>query len=158
MIWEPVDPVPIGSSGPGVAITNTADPMWARSAALIPPHLLGPPGGATPGGSGGSGRRKSKKKRASGLDFVHRSRSKGGGGRGSGSLSADPSSRAGSPTQLEDQGGPAREVIHSLDHVVGESRHWVINKSAGETILHRYHYANNLKFILLTKTFTDQKS
>merc|ERR1719232_1592740 len=42
-------------------------------------------------------------------------------------------SRAGSPSA----DGNVSEVVYSLDNVIAESSRWVMDKSAGETILHR---------------------
>lgn len=78
-------------------------------------------------------KKKGKKKRGkkSGLDFQKR-KSKGGSSVG-GSV---PVSRAGSP---EPSAGPegVREVVHTLEQVVSESNRWVVDKNAGETVLHR---------------------
>jgi len=65
---------------------------------------------------------KKKKTRKSGLDFTSsRRRTK-----------SAVASRAGSPSS-----GDVHEILYSLDNVVTESQRWVIDKNAGETILHR---------------------
>ena len=69
-------------------------------------------------------KKKGKKKRSkkSGLDFQSsKRRSK-----------MVAASRAGSPV-VED----VHEIVYSLDNVINESNRWVIDKNAGETILHR---------------------
>jgi hypothetical protein len=73
------------------------------------------------------GKNKKVRKRQSGLDF-NRKRSMGKGSR--------DVSRAHSPVQSsEDQS--SKEVIHTLANVMTDSRHMVLDRSAGETILHR---------------------
>lgn len=71
-----------------------------------------------------SKKKKGKKKRAkkSGLDFSsHKRKSK-----------STNISRAGSPT-----GEDVHDIEYTLDNVIAESNRWVIDKNAGETILHR---------------------
>ena len=63
-----------------------------------------------------------KRSRKSGLDFKSSKRK-------SKSVAA---SRAGSPVEED-----VREISYSLDNVIAESGRWVIDKNAGETILHR---------------------
>jgi ankyrin repeat protein len=48
-------------------------------------------------------------------------------------------SRAGSPIDEMDGGGdgPVHDIEYSLESVVQESSRWVVDKNAGETILHR---------------------
>ena len=139
VIWEAVDPIPLTKGAPlkGFVMAPT-DPLWQRGVASLNAAgivALAPPPTATKGG-----KRKSKKfkKRSSGLDFVKRKSNNNMPSK----TSSRETSRASSPTpgngssqqiNLE----PLTEVTHSLDHVVNEGRHWVINKSAGETILHR---------------------
>ena len=71
-----------------------------------------------------SKKKKGKKKRAkkSGLDFSsHKRKSK-----------STNISRAGSPA-----GEDVHDIEYTLDNVIAESNRWVIDKNAGETILHR---------------------
>ena len=65
---------------------------------------------------------KKKRTRKSGMDFQTNKRKSRGAA----------ASRAGSP-EAED----VHEVVYNLDNVIGESNRWVIDKNAGETILHR---------------------
>ena len=65
---------------------------------------------------------KKKKARKSGMDFQSNKRKSKNCG----------TSRAGSPVEED-----IHEVVYSLDNVIGESNRWVIDKNAGETILHR---------------------
>ena len=69
-------------------------------------------------------KKKGKKKRSkkSGLDFQSNKRK-------SKTVAA---SRAGSPVEED-----IHEVVYNLDNVINESNRWVIDKNAGETILHR---------------------
>merc|ERR1739838_81830 len=115
VIWEPVtDP------------TLLAMP----SNAVVPGTVSGSSGSvnvqsASP--SSRKGKNKKVRKRQSGLDF-NRKRSMGKGSR--------DVSRAHSPVQSsEDQS--SKEVIHTLANVMTDSRHMVLDRSAGETILHR---------------------
>jgi hypothetical protein len=140
VIWEAVDPVPLtqGVPLPGITMAPT-DPLWQRGVAVL--NSAGITALAAPNIITKGGKRKSKKfkKRTSGLDFGKR---KSNTSTMPNKTSSRDTSRASSPipggslsqsTVIE----PLTEVIHSLDHVVNEGRHWVINKSAGETILHR---------------------
>lgn len=67
---------------------------------------------------------KKYKKRQSGLDFSSASKKKAGKSR--------DTSRANSPEPKE-----SKPIRYSLDNVITESKNWVIDKGAGETILHR---------------------
>jgi len=67
---------------------------------------------------------KKKRSRKSGLDFNSRSKK---------SKSSRDVSRAGSPTPPED----VHDIEYSLSNVILESNRWVVDKNAGETILHR---------------------
>ena len=68
-------------------------------------------------------RKKGKKKKArkSGLDFTSRRKTKN-----------TAVSRAGSPSSED-----VHEIVYNLSNVITESQRWVIDKNAGETILHR---------------------
>lgn len=67
--------------------------------------------------------KKSRRAKKSGLDFSNQKRK---------SRSVNNISRAGSPAS-----GEVTEVVYSLDNVKTESNRWVVDKNAGETILHR---------------------
>ncbi|TRY64225.1 hypothetical protein TCAL_14301 [Tigriopus californicus] len=67
---------------------------------------------------------KKYKKRQSGLDFSSSYKKKAGKSR--------DTSRANSPEPKE-----SKPIRYSLDNVINESKNWVIDKGAGETILHR---------------------
>jgi len=73
-------------------------------------------------------KKKGKKKRSkkSGLDFSTQKRKS----KNAGSV---PVSRAGSPVNSEE----VHEVTYTMDNVISESSRWVVDKNAGETILHR---------------------
>ena len=76
----------------------------------------------------GTGKKYKKKK--SGMDFIKNGT--GGRGRPSSTKSSRDVSRAQSAEPEE-----VHEVIYTLDNVIKESNGWVIDKRAGETILHR---------------------
>ena len=139
VIWEAVDPVSVtkGVPLPGVSMAPT-DPLWQRGIAGL--ASAGITALLTPTNTTKGGKRKSKKfkKRSSGLDFVKRKSTNSIPNKNS----SRDTSRASSPmpganTSHSGNLEPLTEVTHSLDHVINEGRHWVINKSAGETILHR---------------------
>ena len=138
VIWEPVDPVPLtqGVPLPGFEMAPT-DPLWQRGINVL--LSAGITALKAPGALKG-GKRKSKKfrKRSSGLDFAKRKSSSSMPNK----TSSRDTSRANSPMPAANASQttttePLTEVTHTLDHVINEGRHWVINKSAGETILHR---------------------
>ena len=120
VIWEPVTDPALLALPPDVAVPGTV-----RGPAL--PINIQP--------TNFSGRKKAKKvrKRQSGLDFSRKSKA--------GSKGSRDTSRAHSP--LEDRvdqasgGGGKREVTHTLDNILNDTKHMVLDKSAGETILHR---------------------
>ena len=116
VIWEPVtDPallaVPPKTVVDGLAGNSNSAGINVQSANV----------------SAKKGKNKKVRKRQSGLDFS-RKKSVGKGSR--------DVSRAHSPVQpSEDQG--SKEIIHTLANVMTDSRHMVLDRSAGETILHR---------------------
>lgn len=67
---------------------------------------------------------KKKRSRKSGLDFNSRSKK---------NKSSRDVSRAGSPTPPEE----VHDIEYSINNVILESNRWVVDKNAGETILHR---------------------
>ena len=122
VIWEPVTDPKLLIIPPSVHVPGTVPGL-----ALPPGQVLPPPPKVV--------KRKGKKmrKRQSGLDF---SRKKPAG------KSSRDVSRATSPTAEDDAeashvGAEVKEVAHTLDHVYNEAKHMVLDKSAGETILHR---------------------
>ena len=78
---------------------------------------------------------KKHKKRASGMDFCNSGKKKKSG------TSSRDASRAGTPERGEGAGNSNEEnggkVTYALDNVVAESKGWVLDKGAGETILVR---------------------
>ena len=116
VIWEPVtDPtllaMPSNAVVPGTVSGSSVSVNTVQSASP----------------SSRKGKNKKVRKRQSGLDF-NRKRSMGKGSR--------DVSRAHSPVQSsEDQS--SKEVIHTLANVMTDSRHMVLDRGAGETILHR---------------------
>jgi hypothetical protein len=134
VIWEPVtDPallaipsnIPVPGTVPGLAlppVVASGNLKQPASGQLLPP-LKGV-------------RRKAKKvrKRQSGLDFS-RKKAPSSSGKRSRDVSRPPSP---STTDTTDQGtDEVWEIVHTLDHVLTDSKHMVMDKSAGETILHR---------------------
>lgn len=113
VIWEPVTDPAVLALPPSVAVpgtvAGTAVPINIQPVAF--------------------GRKRGKKirKRQSGLDF---SRKKSNSGKCSRDIS-----RAHSPVNAGEAGD--KDVIHSLDNILNDSKHMVMDKSAGETILHR---------------------
>ena len=69
---------------------------------------------------------KRHKKRASGLDFSNAGKKK--------SAKSREASRAGTP---ERDAGESHAISYTLDQVISESKGWVVDKGAGETILQR---------------------
>ena len=137
VIWEPVDPVPLtqGVPLPGVTMAPT-DPLWQRGIAGLASAGIQPLAAPIQTTKGGKRKSKKFKKRSSGLDFGKRKSTNSIPNK----TSSRDTSRANSPVPGSASSSalePLTEVVHSLDHVVNEGRHWVINKSAGETILHR---------------------
>jgi len=140
VIWEAVDPVPLtqGVPLPGITMAPT-DPLWQRGIANLASAGIQPLAAPIPTTKGGKRKSKKFKKRSSGLDFGKRKSTNAVPNK----ASSRDTSRANSPVPGATSASgtavlePLTEVVHSLDHVVNEGRHWVINKSAGETILHR---------------------
>ena len=117
VIWEPVTDPALLALPPDVTVPGTV------SGTVIPVNIQP---------SGLSGRKKTKKvrKRQSGLDFSRKSKSA--------SKSSREVSRAHSPLEDQaDQESGIREITHTLDNILNDTKHMVMDKSAGETILHR---------------------
>ena len=114
VIWEPVTDPALLALPPDVAVPGTALTINLQSTNL-------------------SGRRKTKKvrKRQSGLDFSRKSKA--------GSKGSRDTSRAHSPLEdrVDQTTGGNHEITHTLDNVLNDTKHMVMDKSAGETILHR---------------------
>lgn len=110
------------------------EPVTDPALLMLPPTVVVPgtvPGSAVPVNvqpvPGGRRRGKKVRKRQSGLDF---SRKKPAASKGN---SRDVS-RAHSPSFSPDE---TKGVVHSLANILNDSKHMVMDKSAGETILHR---------------------
>ena len=116
VIWEPVTDPALLALPPDVTVPGTV------SGSAIPVNVQP---------SGLSGRKKAKKvrKRQSGLDFSRKSKTVSKGSR--------EASRAHSPFEDQVDHGARRPMIHTLDNILNDTKHMVMDKSAGETILHR---------------------
>ena len=116
VIWEPVTDPALLALPPDVTVPGTV------SGSAIPVNVQP---------SGLSGRKKAKKvrKRQSGLDFSRKSKTVSKGSR--------EASRAHSPFEDQVDHGGRRPMIHTLDNILNDTKHMVMDKSAGETILHR---------------------
>lgn len=119
VIWEPVTDPALLIIPPNIAVPGTV------------PGLAVPINAPVPGMS----RRRTKKvrKRQSGMDFSKKKTT------ATGKNSKDVS-RAHSPTHMDETDGTdcdKREVVHTLAKMLSDSKHMVMDKSAGETILHR---------------------
>ena len=117
VIWEPVTDPALLALPPKAVVSGTV----AGSAVSVNVNS------GNLGSSSRKGKNKKVRKRQSGLDFS-RKKSIGKGSR--------DASRAHSPVQSsEDQS--SKEIVHTLANVLTDSRHMVLDRSAGETILHR---------------------
>ena len=99
------------------------NPSWSKQVAIQNLVIWEPTEPEIPEPSSKKKKGKKKKARKSGMDF-HSSKKKSKNiiTSRAGSLSAD---------------GDVCQVVYSLDKVIAESSRWVIDKNAGETILHR---------------------
>lgn len=119
VIWEPVTDPALLALPPNVTVPGTV------SGTAIPINVQQ---------QLSSGRKKAKKvrKRQSGLDFSRKSKAANKGSR--------EASRAHSPfeDQVDQGSGRGRiQLTHTLDNILNDTKHMVMDKSAGETILHR---------------------
>ena len=99
------------------------NPSWSKQVAIQNLVIWEPTEPEIPETSSKKKKGKKKKVRKSGMDFQSSKKK-------SKNIVA---SRAGSPSA----DGNVSEVVYSLDNVIAESSRWVIDKNAGETILHR---------------------
>ena len=82
------------------------------------------------------------------MDFCNSGKKKKSG------TSSRDASRAGTPERGEGAGnsneenGGGGKVTYALDNVVAESKGWVLDKGAGETILVRYTMIQNLRYLM----------
>lgn len=113
VIWEPVTDPALLMLPPTVAVPGTVP------GSAVPVNVQPVPGGRKRG--------KKVRKRQSGLDFSRKKPA----GKGNGSRDV---SRAHSPSFPQDE---TKGVVHSLSNIINDSKHMVMDKSAGETILHR---------------------
>ena len=99
------------------------NPSWSKQVAIQNLVIWEPTEPEIPEPSSKKKKGKKKKARKSGMDFQSsKKKSKNIVTSRAGSLSAD---------------GDVCQVVYSLDNVIAESSRWVIDKNAGETILHR---------------------
>ena len=79
------------------------------------------------------------------MDFCNSGKKKKSAGSREASRAGTPERGEGAGNSNEENGG---KVTYALDNVVAESKGWVLDKGAGETILVRYTYPQIMVMML----------